>query len=156
MLVRNNSAKVKIKTQQTNWKSSMISILQERNQKSWQKLLFLYNWVVTSLKWVWFTNYWLQIFTSFMRRRFMWDQCRAVWFTLWFLSNLIFGTFLNIKLLFQKTCWFPSSKKVSICYRHNSFKPLRTLKGWSAGEEGGGGEFFMYVSSREKEKPWIF
>ena len=90
---------------------------------------------------------------------------RSVPNTLWFLSNLIFGTFLNIKLLFRKACWFPSSKKVSICYRHNSFKPLRTLKGWSAGEEGGGGSSScMYLlerrrspgSSREKVKPWFF
>ena len=31
VFIRNNSVKVKIKTQQTNWKSSLISILKERN-----------------------------------------------------------------------------------------------------------------------------
>ena len=124
VFVRNNLFKVKIKT---NWKSSLISILQERNQKGWSKLLSLYSWVVTRLKRVWFTNYWLQIFASFIRRRF---HVRSVANSL---IRYLISFQLNVlasfkyKLLFRKSYWFPSWKKLNICQRHNSFKPFHTL-----------------------------
>ena len=57
----------------------------------------------------------------------MWDQWRTVWFALWFLFSLMFWRLLNIKLLFRKSYWFPSWKKLNICQRHNSFKPFHTL-----------------------------
>ena len=102
VFIRNNSVKVKIKIQQTNWKSRLISILKERNKEFLETIIFVQlscNKVKASLIY----KLLLEIFYIISRaEHFMWHQCRTVWFVLWFLFSFIFWRFFKYKIVAPK------------------------------------------------------
>ena len=95
VFVKNNSAKVKIKTQQTNWKSSPISILHSDKIKA-------------SLIYKLLTASFFELYAPNISCEISAEQSDSLFD---FFPTLFFGAFLNIKLLFQETYWFPTSKK---------------------------------------------